>query len=171
MPIKSSNSNTLIKSISEAYVNDKTQNSYVTIMLGAFGWPRVTGTNKSSVNMYTNEKMLFVLAELRTTGKPILWDISLSQIYKLKNQEWFKCLNKIENGDAVSICYDSNIHDDFMILIDIIKQFRLEKIFIKFSQKLDFDIIKIVNHATRTDIYYDASDKYVDKSKFIRFED
>lgn len=167
MPIKSNNSNALIKSISKAYANNKTQNSYVTIMLGVFDWPKVTGTNTYAVNIYTNEKMLFVLAELRTTEKPILWDISL----KLRYQEWFKYLNKIENGDVVSICYDSNIHDDFMIFIDIIKQFRLEKIFIKFSQKLDFGIIKIVNSATNTQVYYSAEDMYAMLDQYIKFED
>lgn len=119
----------------------------------------------------TNEKLVSLLAKLRAIGKPIKWTFRLHDKFKLNEQKWFECLNNIENGDVIKINYYSEVYDDFVVLIDIIRKYNISKIFIDFYNRPPMDVVQFVSDVTKADIYYDASVNYVDESKFIRFED
>lgn len=148
-----------------------TNNTYFILVLYVYKNYIQVYSNNFSVILKSNEDLLFTLAKLRTIEKPVIWTFRLCGKFKLADQVWFRWLNNIKNGDMIKINYDSDYYEEFMMLIDHIRQFRLEKIYIKFRREFDMDIVKIVNDATYANIYYDEYGILNDLTYYTRFED
>jgi hypothetical protein len=151
------------------YANSK--NVYVTFALDANKTHTFAHSADLGYGFVSIKELLFLLAKLRSMDKPVIWSIDLSSISKLKQQIWFKCLDKIQNGDIIRINYYSNIHDDFVFLVDIIRRYSISNIYIKFYDQISLDIVQFVSDVTKANIYYDANVNFVPLNEFTKHED
>lgn len=113
------------------------------------------------------DELLQVLAKFRVMEKTIRWYFGIDQHF-LKNTELLKFMENIQNGDSLRANYSDDVHDNFIYLIETVRQFRLEKIYIIFHDKILMDIVEFVSAATRANIYYTISKSY-NKLDFFKF--
>ena len=157
--------------IEQLFKYANSQNAYITFALHANREHAFAYSANLTYDLTTNKELLSLLAKLRDKEKPVIWSINLSAAFKLKQQIWFKCLDKIANSDIIRINYYSEVYDDFVILIDIIRRYNISNIYIKFYDQISMDIVQFVSNATKANTYYNANIHFVSLDEFIKFED
>jgi hypothetical protein len=111
-----------------------------------------------------------ILLKLRSMEKHINWIVLIQKRALLKPKELFEWLF-IENGDSITLIYGKDIHDDFITLVDIIRQYRIEKIFLRFDNEISMDIVRFISDVTKAYVYYQINGNFVHQNNFISFED
>lgn len=117
----------------------------------------------------TSDELLQALAKFRIMDKPIKWHFDINRRF-LKNVFLPKFIENIQNGDSLCMNYNTDVHEHFINLIENTRQFRLEKIYVRFRNKILMDVVEFVSAVTQANIYYAEGESY-DGQTFVKFED
>lgn len=123
-----------------------------------------------SFRIESEEEMSNILVKLRSMEKHINWLILIEKSSPLKTKKMSDWLF-IENGDSIILSYYRVTHDNFITLVDMIRQYRIEKIFLKFDDEILMDIVRFISDVTKAHVYYQINNKFVHQNDFIIFED
>lgn len=122
-------------------------------------WPGIFVEPQYTFNGETKEDILLGIAKLRSLQKSISWRIRMVSGYSLESHDYFADLiSSITNGDVLTITYNPSMHEDFIILMENVKLYRMSAIYLHFNKEILMDIVQFVNDLMKTYVYYCIND-------------